>query len=91
VIGFTDPLIHRQLGTTGNYSAIAILHTFQFTVANALAFSSLQWLYPGNGCITVSLALQITHEVFFSQPNSFLVIILQLPIPKTRFNSIPIS
>jgi hypothetical protein len=28
-----------QFGTTGNYSSIAILHTFQFTVANALGFS----------------------------------------------------
>jgi hypothetical protein len=33
---------------------------------------------------------QITYEVFFSQPNSFLAIILQLPIPKTRLNSIPL-
>jgi hypothetical protein len=39
---------------------------------------------------TVSLSLQITHEVFFSPPNSFLDIILQLPIPKTRLNSIPL-
>jgi hypothetical protein len=38
--------------------------------------------------VTVSLSLQITHEVFLSQPNSFLAIILQLPIPKTRLNSI---
>jgi hypothetical protein len=28
-----------QLGTTGNYSDIAILHTTQFTVAHALGFS----------------------------------------------------
>jgi hypothetical protein len=28
--------------------------------------------HPRNGFITVSLSLQITHEVFFSQPNSFL-------------------
>jgi hypothetical protein len=35
----------------------------------------------------VSLSLQITHEVFFSQPNSILAITLQLPIPKTRLHS----
>jgi hypothetical protein len=40
----------------------------------------------GNGVTTVSLSLQITHGVFFSQSNSFLVIILQLQIPKTQFN-----
>jgi hypothetical protein len=36
------------------------------------------------------MSLQITHGVYFSQPNSFLVIILQLPVPKedsTQFNS----
>jgi hypothetical protein len=35
-----------------------------------------------------SLSLQIKHGVFFSLPNSFLAIILQLQIPKTRLNSI---
>jgi hypothetical protein len=44
----------------------------------------------GSGFITASLSLQITHEVFFSQPNSFLAIILQMPIPKTRLSSIPL-
>jgi hypothetical protein len=32
----------------------------------------------------------MTREGFFSQPNSFLAIILQLPIPKTRVSSIPL-
>jgi hypothetical protein len=50
---------------------------------------SLHQSYPGNGVRTVSLSLQITHGVFFSQPNSFVIIVLQLPIPKTRLNSIP--
>jgi hypothetical protein len=62
-------------------------HTLQFTITHALGFSAF-YSYPGNGFITVSLTLQITHEVFFSQSSSFLVIILQLPIPKTRLNSI---
>jgi hypothetical protein len=32
-------LIHSHLGTTGSYSAIANLHTFQFTVTHELGFS----------------------------------------------------
>jgi hypothetical protein len=36
------------------------------------------------------MSLQLTHEVFFSQPDSFLATILQLPIPKTRLNSTPL-
>jgi hypothetical protein len=35
--GFIDTLL-TQLGTTGNYSIIADLHTFQFTVPHALGF-----------------------------------------------------
>jgi spore maturation protein SpmB len=38
MIGFID-ILYTQLGITGNYSAIAILHTLQFTVAHALGFS----------------------------------------------------
>jgi hypothetical protein len=38
----------------------------------------------------ISLSFQITLEVFFSQHISLLVIILQLPIPKTRLSSIPL-
>jgi hypothetical protein len=36
--GFIDTYTFTQFGTTGNYSAIAILHTLQFTVAHALGF-----------------------------------------------------
>jgi hypothetical protein len=43
---------------------------------------SLQYSYPGNGFITVFHFK--SHTVFFSQPNSFLAIMLQLP---TQFNS----
>jgi hypothetical protein len=82
MIGFIDTL-DIQLGTTGNYSAIPI-STHSRVV-------SLHKSYPGNGFITVSLSPHITHEVIFSQPSSFLAIILQLPIPKTRLNSIPSS
>jgi hypothetical protein len=38
-IGFNDTL-YTSLGTTGNYSAIADLHTLQFTVTHALGFSA---------------------------------------------------
>jgi hypothetical protein len=52
IIGFIDTLC-IQLGTTGNYSGIADLHTLQFTVAHGLGFSVFS--YPGNGFIIVSL------------------------------------
>jgi hypothetical protein len=38
-IGFIDTYTFTQFGTTCNYSAIAILHTFQLTAAHALEFS----------------------------------------------------
>jgi hypothetical protein len=38
VIGLIDTLC-TPLGTTGSYSAIADLHTLQFTVTHALGFS----------------------------------------------------
>jgi hypothetical protein len=38
MIGFIDTLC-TPLGTTGNYSAMADLHTLEFTVTHALGFS----------------------------------------------------
>jgi hypothetical protein len=38
MIGFIDTLF-TQLGTTGNYIAIADLNTLQYTVAHTLGFS----------------------------------------------------
>jgi hypothetical protein len=38
MIRFIDTL-YTQLGTTGNYSAVANVHTLQFTVAHTLGFS----------------------------------------------------
>jgi hypothetical protein len=38
-IGFIAPYTFTQLWTTANYSAIADLHTFQFTVTHALGFT----------------------------------------------------
>jgi hypothetical protein len=51
---------------------------------------SLYWSCPGNGFIRVSLSLQITHEIFFAPPNSFLAIFLKLSISKTLLNSVPL-
>jgi hypothetical protein len=51
---------------------------------------SLHQSYPGNGFITVSLSGQTTHEVCFSEPNSFLAISSQPPssaISTSRPNS----
>jgi hypothetical protein len=41
-VGLGDRIIgtlHTQLGTIGNYSAIADLHNLQFTITHALGFS----------------------------------------------------
>jgi hypothetical protein len=54
------------------YSAIADLHTLQFTAAHTLGFTV--FLVVSSQRIYNSLSLQITHEAFFSQPNSFVSI-----------------
>jgi hypothetical protein len=41
IIRFIDTL-YTQLGTTGNYSAIAVLHILQLTAASTSVFSLLQ-------------------------------------------------
>jgi hypothetical protein len=46
-IGFIDT-VYTPLEITGNYSAIADLHTLQFTVTHTRVLS-LHWSYPGNG------------------------------------------
>jgi hypothetical protein len=88
IIGFINTL-YTVLGTTGNYSAIAILHTLQFTVTHTLRFPGFTSRILATD-LSVSLLFQITHEVFFSQPNSFITIILQLSIPKTLLSSNPL-
>jgi hypothetical protein len=40
MIGFIAPYEFTQFGIMGNYSAVAILHTLQFTTAQALGFSA---------------------------------------------------
>jgi hypothetical protein len=57
------------------YSAIASLHTLQFTVTHVLAFTVFTSRILATD-LSQSISLQITHEVFFSQPNFFLAIIV---------------
>jgi hypothetical protein len=70
LIGFIDTLY------TVLCIAIAHLHTLQFIVKTALRFSVFTSPILATDFLTVSLSLQITHEAFFSQRNSFLAIIL---------------
>jgi hypothetical protein len=78
MIEFIDTL-YTPFGTTGNYSAIADLHTLQFTVTHTLRFSvftsHILVTNFNTGTITVSLnhTLQIslyysTHKDFSSLP-----------------------
>jgi hypothetical protein len=71
----------------GNITLSLIYTLHRYTRSRILG---LHWPYLGNGFITVSLALQITLEVFFAPSDSFLAFILRLPVPKTGLNSIPL-
>jgi hypothetical protein len=73
MIGFIDT-VYIHLGITSNYSTLADLQTLQFTVTHALWFSAFTNCKLTTDIITVSQSLQITHEVFFSQPNYLLAI-----------------
>jgi hypothetical protein len=70
-------------------TALSLIYTLQFTVRHALGFSVFTSRILATDFMTVSLSLQITHEVFFAQLNSFLTIILQLVNPEdsTQFYS----
>jgi hypothetical protein len=90
MIGFIDTLL-TQYWELQAITALSLFYTYysswlhKHCVSQSSLVVSRQRIY-----IQVSLSLQMTHEVFFSQPNSFLAIILQLPIPKARFNSMPL-
>jgi hypothetical protein len=74
MIGFVDTL-YTPLGTTGNYSTITISTLFSsllYPLVSLVFTSRIQ----ATDSLTVSLSLQITHEVFFAQSNSYLAIIL---------------
>jgi hypothetical protein len=81
MIGFINTLyVHSELETTGNYSAVADLHTLQLAVTLALEFSVFTSRILTTDFITVSLSLQIT--------NSFLPVILQLASRNSTLNSL---
>jgi hypothetical protein len=88
MIGCIDTL-YTPLGTTDNYSAIADLHTLQFTVTHALKFSVFTSHILATDIIIVSLSVQTTHEVFFSQPYSLLAISFQSPSTADSLNISP--
>jgi hypothetical protein len=77
--------------TTRNYrqySAVAIVHSLQFTVTHALGFSVF------TSRILATVSSQSHCEVLLSRPNSFLDISSQSPstaISRTRPNSLPTS
>jgi hypothetical protein len=73
IIGFIY-ILYTALGTTGNYIAIANLHTLLFTVTYTLGFSNFTSRILATDFITVSLSLQITRiswHFFFFLANFF--------------------
>jgi hypothetical protein len=84
MIGFIDTL-YTSLGTTGNYSAIADLHTSQFTITYSLGFSVF-------ASRILETDLQQSHCHFKSYINiSFHKLFLFLPLfCNCRLNSIPL-
>jgi hypothetical protein len=80
--------LYTQLGSTGNTSTALFLIYTLYSLPLHTHYDSQSSLVISWQRIYKNLSLQITHEVLFSQPNSFLAIILQLPIPKTRLDSI---
>jgi hypothetical protein len=74
VIGFIA-LIHSTRNYK-SYSAIAVLHTLQFTVTHALLFSvfTSRNLATDFNTVIIPVCHCSTHKVFFAQPNSFLAI-----------------
>jgi hypothetical protein len=89
MIGFIDTLyIHKsELQVIQRYIWFTHCAVHRCTHTRILSSLVVSW----QRIYQVWLSLHITHDVFFSQPNSFLAIILQLPTSKIRLNSIPSS
>jgi hypothetical protein len=88
MIGFID-ILFRQLVTMGNYSANAI-STLYSSLLHPLVSSVLTSRILATDLYQSHCHFKSHMESSFAQPNSFLAIILQLPIPETRLNSIPL-
>jgi hypothetical protein len=70
----SDPCsLYTQLGPTGN-SELLLIYTLTVHRCTRSRVLSLHYPYLDNGFITVSLPLQITQEVIFSESNPFLAI-----------------
>jgi hypothetical protein len=87
--GFIAPYTFIQFGTTCNYSAIAILHTFQFTVPHTLGFSviSWQWIYQSH-CNFKSYRKSSWHSLIPSLPLSCNCQFWRLDSTTVRYSSV---
>jgi hypothetical protein len=91
MIWFIAPYTFTQFETTGN-TALLLFYTLSVHRCTRVMILSPHYSYHGNGFITLSLWLQLTHEVLLAQSNSFLGISSQSPwaaISRSRPNSIP--
>jgi hypothetical protein len=90
MIGFSAPYTFTQFRTASNYSAIAIRHAFQFTVAHALGVSAFTSRILATDWSVSHCNLE-THVRCSCQSNSFLAISSQSPstaISRSRTNSL---
>jgi hypothetical protein len=85
MIGCITPCTFTQFGTTGDTSAITILHTFQFIVARAQGFSVFN-----NRILATDLSQSHCHLKSHAKSSCHRLIpfvpFLQLPIPKIRLD-----
>jgi hypothetical protein len=88
IIEFIDTLSIHTTRDYRQYSAIADLYILLSTDTRALGFSVFISRILATDFITMSLSLQIAHEVFVLQPNSFLAISSQAPSTAGLLNSI---
>jgi hypothetical protein len=82
------PYTTTRRGTRGN-RALSLICTLHSSLSHTHYGPQSSLVVSWQLIYTVSLSLQIPHGVLISQSNSFLAIIRQLLIPKTRLNSIP--
>jgi hypothetical protein len=71
--GLDDWHTFTHFGSTGN-TALSLFYTLSVHRWTRTRIVSLHQSYPGNGFITVSLSLQLTHDIFLAQSNFFLAI-----------------